>query len=706
MMENVPSTSAVAARPADQIGVQSLICLVRGNVLGALAAWRAALEGGLRPSLLARVGAVIALAEGRGPRDRAPPSPARSEPPSAGWALAWAGDLDAVRRFATANPQDPSVAALLGVVHLLERRPASALPLLDRALAAGGAREDLSLHRIRALMQLGRCGEAAAALAVLSDSESLGRRLLVALHSARTTSPRDRGFTRRCKGLAASEAHLNGLFSTLLPAVVGRAALEKAYKSPGALAALIEGVLDRMAGNLGTSPTVAEVSATGERRFVPFAVPPTSRDVAVAALHSLPCVGVEGVEAAFDAAGERHHLSSHVRCYRGEFYLWLGRYSDAWREFESTSLVEPVRWADIGKLAVLVLTGRHAEARAIAVETERRFPPILGGTLPVYRGLLHRRAGALEAAIQDLNLRADRETKPGVEPASSQGVSRCGRWVRHAEATEHAGVLLEEVALLLVDVAEAERGRLAKRAHLAPRRHPPGEGARRHERQPIVIARYMDRSGGRAAGPRAAAAAPRAGAKSPRGARDLGLRRRAILSGRPSMEQLSRDTRSHEQHRVLSIRGKSFCNSACVFCVEKTPEYHPVAPKVDETRRLILAGAGKFNMLFFMNGEPSLHPKLLDYVTLAKSHGYRYFGMSSHFRAFADPHFALKILEAGFEFLRRGHLAARRHVQGAGGSEPHRRQRALPQGGPARASATSTRSPGAPGGVSRSHTRW
>ncbi len=102
---------------------------------------------------------------------------------------------------------------------------------------------------------------------------------------------------------------------------------------------------------------------------------------------------------------------------------------------------------------------------------------------------------------------------------------------------------------------------------------------------------------------------------------------------------------------MLSIRGKSFCNSACVFCVEKSPEYHPVAPKVDETRRLILAGAGKYNMLFFMNGEPSLHPKLFEYVTLAKSQGYQYFGMSSHFRAFADPAFASRILEAGFEFF-------------------------------------------------------
>ena len=117
------------------------------------------------------------------------------------------------------------------------------------------------------------------------------------------------------------------------------------------------------------------------------------------------------------------------------------------------------------------------------------------------------------------------------------------------------------------------------------------------------------------------------------------------------MTEPSRDTRQHEQHRVLTIRGKSYCNSACVFCVEKFTEYHPVAPGADETRQLILAGSGKYNMLFFMNGEPSVHPKLFEYVTLAKEHGFKYFGMSSHFRAFADPYFALKILDAGFEFF-------------------------------------------------------
>jgi ferredoxin len=117
------------------------------------------------------------------------------------------------------------------------------------------------------------------------------------------------------------------------------------------------------------------------------------------------------------------------------------------------------------------------------------------------------------------------------------------------------------------------------------------------------------------------------------------------------MEAPARDSAHHEQHRVLAIRGKSYCNSACIFCVEKFSSQHPTAPKSDEIQELIVQGSGRYNMLFFMNGEPSLHPRLFEYVAVARAQGYRYFGMSSHFRAFADPYFARRILEAGFEFF-------------------------------------------------------
>ncbi len=110
-------------------------------------------------------------------------------------------------------------------------------------------------------------------------------------------------------------------------------------------------------------------------------------------------------------------------------------------------------------------------------------------------------------------------------------------------------------------------------------------------------------------------------------------------------------TSGHEQHRVLAIRGKSYCDSACVFCVEKFFTDPVVAPKVDDIRQAIVLGSGKYNMLFFMNGEPTRNRKLFEYVELGKAQGYRYFGMSSHFRRFADPAFATQTLDAGFEFF-------------------------------------------------------
>jgi ferredoxin len=112
-----------------------------------------------------------------------------------------------------------------------------------------------------------------------------------------------------------------------------------------------------------------------------------------------------------------------------------------------------------------------------------------------------------------------------------------------------------------------------------------------------------------------------------------------------------RSTGHHEQHRALTIHGKSYCNSRCVWCIEKYTSEKEIAPKVDETRALILEGAGRYNMLYFMAGEPSVHPKIFEHVELAKKNGYRYFGMSSHFRTFAKPSAAQKFIEAGFEFF-------------------------------------------------------
>jgi ferredoxin len=107
----------------------------------------------------------------------------------------------------------------------------------------------------------------------------------------------------------------------------------------------------------------------------------------------------------------------------------------------------------------------------------------------------------------------------------------------------------------------------------------------------------------------------------------------------------------HVDLRVLNIRGTGACDSDCVFCIEKFNPTHRPMPNADATRQLILDSSGQFDMLFFASGEPTIHPKLFDYVELAKSVGFTCFGMSSHFRTFSDPRFALKTLRAGFEYF-------------------------------------------------------
>ncbi len=107
----------------------------------------------------------------------------------------------------------------------------------------------------------------------------------------------------------------------------------------------------------------------------------------------------------------------------------------------------------------------------------------------------------------------------------------------------------------------------------------------------------------------------------------------------------------HEGLRVLNILGKGACDSDCVFCCEKFNPSNRLRPNADATRQAILDSVGQFDMLFFASGEPTINPKLFEYVDLAKSVGFTSFGMSSHFRTFADPRFALKILEAGFEYF-------------------------------------------------------
>jgi tetratricopeptide (TPR) repeat protein len=307
------------------------------------------------------------------------------------------------------------------------------------------------LHRVRCLVALGRLEEARQVLAGLGDGESWARRLLVALVSVRRGDGAS-DFAAWATRVTQSEVHLNGLFNIELPAVVGSHALRRGLQSPQDLARLLEDVLERMAGNLGPSPTVAAVAADGTRGFVPLALPPTSRAKAAHALASLRWQGPDAAEADLVGLLARRPWSVHTLCYLGELHLWRGHYAEALRSFRATRRLEPARWADIGTVAALMLTERYARALAMVRLAERRFPPIVAGTLPVYRGALRRRTGDLDGAIDDL-----REALAAKPSRTGARIELClalrARGLR-GEATAVAADLVRDAVPLLVDAAD------------------------------------------------------------------------------------------------------------------------------------------------------------------------------------------------------------------------------------------------------------
>ncbi len=371
-------------------------------------------------------------------------------PATAAWGAAWAGDLQAASRLAREGPEDAANLGVLGVVEVLERRPEAALELLSRAIALGGG-EELVLHRTRALVHLGRLDEANRAFDGLIEGESFARRVVHSLVAVRRGQHWP-SYGEWLRGVRASETYMNGFFANELPAAAGIDALDRA-SSPEALASLLERLLDRMAGNLGGSPTVTETTPGGGRRFVPLLLPPTTRVQAVEALMSLRHLGPSGAERALAEVQERNPRSVHARCYMGELYLWLGRYPEAMREFILARCLAPARWADIGMLAVFIFRGHLRLARLAASYAESHHPFIPGGTLPVYRGVLRRRLGDLDGAITDLH--ASLEAKPGRIGARMELVLALRAAGRRTEVMPHAEILLRDATPVLLDAARA-----------------------------------------------------------------------------------------------------------------------------------------------------------------------------------------------------------------------------------------------------------
>jgi tetratricopeptide (TPR) repeat protein len=120
-----------------------------------------------------------------------------------------------------------------------------------------------------------------------------------------------------------------------------------------AFRAAVREVLTSLGGNYTSYPS--RRVGSGIERVV---VPPSPRDRAIRAQHSIRVHGVEHSREALDRVIDALGLHPIARCYRAELALWLGRPEDARAELEAIlARDERIRWAWVGLAGAAIALG-------------------------------------------------------------------------------------------------------------------------------------------------------------------------------------------------------------------------------------------------------------------------------------------------------------------------------------------------------------
>lgn len=319
----------------------------------------------------------------------------------------WRGDhpaAEALARRAAGADDGPATALGLrrirGAVAVREGRLAAGLELLGQPGPGGGSDfgsdtaglpGDYRLHlwRGEALLRLDRRPEAHRALTAASMASdgflpvAWVLRLLLALRDGRPLPGRD--------------GELRGLL----------AAIAAAAGEPGGLqlrgeveadTATLERVLQLLAGNRSTTPTVAVDGAL--RRLGPLE---GERRAAREALQRVRGGREDEALAALDAVVRRFPDHPLPEAHRGELLLWLGRAADSRAALaRALAIAAQTRWAYVGLAGVALLEHDPAAALAVSAAGVRAMNHSTGPAVYVVRGEALLRLGRLAEAVADL----------------------------------------------------------------------------------------------------------------------------------------------------------------------------------------------------------------------------------------------------------------------------------------------------------------
>lgn len=114
-------------------------------------------------------------------------------------------------------------------------------------------------------------------------------------------------------------------------------------------------------------------------------------------------------------------------------------------------------------------------------------------------------------------------------------------------------------------------------------------------------------------------------------------------------EFVGRDESRNESGELVpehTIRINFHCNQSCEFCFVST--HLPAA--AEASVRTAIADAGRENAVVILSGgEPTLNPRLIEYIQLAKSHGARTVEIQSNAIRLADATLTAALVEAGLD---------------------------------------------------------
>lgn len=114
----------------------------------------------------------------------------------------------------------------------------------------------------------------------------------------------------------------------------------------------------------------------------------------------------------------------------------------------------------------------------------------------------------------------------------------------------------------------------------------------------------------------------------------------------------------------LQIITSPACNNNCVFCIDNKLRGRLSAEILDRNALTVLKKmAGKMDRVLFTAGEPTLNPRLAEFMKLARKLGYREIGLITNGRRLADKDFCRQLLQAGVNEINVSFHGSRARIQ-------------------------------------------